>query len=502
MIKKKSFLIIVTLIVITGSIGIGNAIKSKAHSNKIENVKTVNQVVQANNNTNSQSTKNIFDKNKHEDISDETTQTATQANRVEQQSKQTNVVINKSKVISDDDKQQALNLYNQGLPIYYGRDFYKALSLFNQALELNPNCYQALNGKGATEAFLGNYNEGISLIKQAISLNPNFEYAQFNLGLAYELAGNWDKAISAYQEAIKLNPKDAWAYYGIASIYGRNGNVDNTVENLKQAINIEPDAKETAKTEHDFDNVRNSATFQELLKTKTTSTSQPISAPQKVTKIPILYYHSIMVEPGNELRMPPEQFNEQMAYLSTHGYYVLTPDELYNDLYDNGTLPDKPILITFDDGYEDNNTNALPILKKYNFTATVFMVSSYINRKGFLTSDELKELQSAGWTIGGHTVNHLDFSKVDSNTVNNELKNSKITLENMLGKQVKYFCYPFGGYNSNVITQVKQSGYSLGFTTERGWVSKVSNPYLLNRVYCYANMGMNEFIKRITNPNY
>lgn len=237
----------------------------------------------------------------------------------------------------------------------------------------------------------------------------------------------------------------------------------------------------------------------ESVPTIANSVSQSISDPQKVTEVPILYYHSIMVEPGNELRMPPEQFNEQMMYLSSQGYNVLTPNDLYNDLYGNGTIPNKPILITFDDGYEDNYTNALPILKKYNFTATVFMVSSFVNGNGFLSADQLKELQSAGWTIGGHTVNHTDLSKVDTNTVKAELDNSKKTLENMLGTKVNYFCYPFGGYSFSVVSQVKQSGYLMAFTTKSGWVSKSSNPYLLNRVYCYANMGMKEFIRRITN---
>ncbi len=172
---------------------------------------------------------------------------------------------NPPKTVADEVQQQALSFYNQGLKLYYQRDFPNALTLFNKALTLDSNCYQALNGKGATYAFQGRYAEGLALINQALRINPDFEYGYFNLGLANELARNWNAAISAYQTAIKLDAHDAWAYYGIASIYGRQGNVTQTVAYLKQAIVIEPDAKETAKTEHDFNPVRNSSEFQALI---------------------------------------------------------------------------------------------------------------------------------------------------------------------------------------------------------------------------------------------
>ncbi|RNC28833.1 MAG: Photosystem I assembly protein Ycf3 [Candidatus Dichloromethanomonas elyunquensis] len=159
---------------------------------------------------------------------------------------------------------QALTYYEQGLKLYYQRNFSQALSLFDKALILDPNCYQALNGKGAAYAFQGRYSEGLNLIREALRIKPDFEYGCFNLGLANELAGNWTAAVSAYQTALSYDSRDAWAYYGIASIYGRQGNADQTVFYLKQAIAIEPDAKETAKTEHDFDPVRSSSKFQAL----------------------------------------------------------------------------------------------------------------------------------------------------------------------------------------------------------------------------------------------
>lgn len=161
---------------------------------------------------------------------------------------------------------QALALYEQGLKLYYQRQFPEALDLFSQALKIDALCYEALNAKGATLAFQGYYDQGLAFIQQALDLNPSFVYANFNQGLAYELAGRWDESIAAYQKALQLDNRDTWSYYGIASIYGRQGNVDKVLEYLKHAIALDADVKEVARNEHDFAPVRNDPRFQTLLK--------------------------------------------------------------------------------------------------------------------------------------------------------------------------------------------------------------------------------------------
>jgi tetratricopeptide (TPR) repeat protein len=166
---------------------------------------------------------------------------------------------------SDENQKEALALYDQGLKLYYERNYNAALAQFNKALAIDPNCYQAINGKGASYAFLGRYSEGISLVKQAIKMKPDFEYGYFNLGLSNELAGKWNDAISAYETAIKLNSKDEWAFYGIASIYGRQGNIDMVVKYLQQAIAIDPGVKDSAREEKDFNPVRNNPQFKALI---------------------------------------------------------------------------------------------------------------------------------------------------------------------------------------------------------------------------------------------
>ncbi|MHB8125152.1 MAG: polysaccharide deacetylase family protein [Desulfitobacteriaceae bacterium] len=232
------------------------------------------------------------------------------------------------------------------------------------------------------------------------------------------------------------------------------------------------------------------------------STSQePLEKPSE--HIPVLYYHSVMVEPGNELRVPPEQFETQMRYLSAHGYHVVSLDQLYKYFYEKGTLPVKPVVITFDDGYEDNYTIAYPILKKYGYTATVFVVTSYINGKGYMSWEQLKELGDKGWQIEGHTINHpsLVKDKLTEVVLNRELIEAKDTLEKCMGRTVKFFAYPFGDYNSDVVQEVTEAGYLMAFTTERGWANS-KNPMQVHRVYCFANMGIEEFARRLQNPQY
>lgn len=240
----------------------------------------------------------------------------------------------------------------------------------------------------------------------------------------------------------------------------------------------------------------------------TSSSSENSSLAQETLEkrsenIPVLYYHSVMVEPGNELRIPPEQFEVQIRYLSEYGYHVISLDQLYQFYYTNGTLPDNPVVITFDDGYEDNYTNAYPILKKYGYTATVFAVTSYISSKGYMSWDQLQELEDNGWQIEGHTINHpyLVKDKLSTASLKRELREAKDILEKRFGRSVRFFAYPYGDYNANVVREVKEAGYLMAFTTERGWANR-NNPMLVHRVYCFADMGIEEFARRLQNSQY
>ncbi|MHC6181359.1 polysaccharide deacetylase family protein [Clostridium sp. JNZ X4-2] len=219
--------------------------------------------------------------------------------------------------------------------------------------------------------------------------------------------------------------------------------------------------------------------------------------------IPILYYHSIDYEKGNELRVPKEKFREEMQYLKENGYTTLTMNEFYDFLVYNKPVPNKSVVITFDDGYKDNYENAFPILKEFGFKATIFIITSTIdNEKGFLTSSQLKEMQDYGIDIESHTVNHDKLDKLTYDKQLETLKNSKDFLEKLLHKKVNYIAYPYGEWNQDTVRATKAAGYNLAFTTVAGWAHKDEGLYALDRVYISSNHGMDEFQRRLTNVNY
>ncbi|AGA69939.1 putative xylanase/chitin deacetylase [Desulfitobacterium dichloroeliminans LMG P-21439] len=217
--------------------------------------------------------------------------------------------------------------------------------------------------------------------------------------------------------------------------------------------------------------------------------------------IPVLYYHSIAYEAGNELRIPPQEFEAHMQLLYDNGYESVTLNELYLYFYEDGVLPKKPFVITFDDGYEDNYTQAFPIADKFGYNGTIFMVTDWIDGKGYLKQEQLLEMSQAGWQIESHTKTHPYLNSISNEQIKEELSSSKKALEKLLGTTVNVFAYPYGINNPTIIELCKEAGYKLGLTIERGWAA-AEDPFRIQRIYCYANMGLAELKRRIENPYY
>lgn len=282
----------------------------------------------------------------------------------------------------------------------------------------------------------------------------------------------------------------------ILGIFGCSGESTKSALNMPQqmdSLEISQQPSQQSKEIHGSDSYPSQSV------PNSTTNSSILSETQAVR---ILYYHSVMLEDGNEVRMPPDQFEAQMVYLKEHGFQSISLEQLYQAFYLGGSLPAKPFVITFDDGYVDNYSTAFPILKKHGFTATVFMVSDYIDGEGFLSWPQLKELAANGWEIEGHTATHPDLTKSDHRTLLLELKNSKDMIEKGLGKRVDFLAYPYGAYNFVVKQAVRDAGYLMALTTERGWATLNMDALQIKRIYCFANMGQNEFSQRIQNPNY
>jgi len=199
--------------------------------------------------------------------------------------------------------------------------------------------------------------------------------------------------------------------------------------------------------------------------------------------IPVLNYHQINNHDHNVLTLSTSEFAAQMEDLDKEGYTPITPDQLLDHLQNKTTLPEKPVLLTFDDGYEDNYLNAYPILKQYKFNATIFLISNLINKDHYLSWQEIQEMKNNNILFEGHTFSHPYLSKIkDDKTLQQELLGSKKDLEQHLGYKINYLAYPYGDYDQHVISMVKKYGYRAAFTVHFGPDLEQANPYTLNRV--------------------
>ncbi len=131
-------------------------------------------------------------------------------------------------------------------------------------------------------------------------------------------------------------------------------------------------------------------------------------------------------------------------------------------------LPAKPIALTFDDGYTDNYTYALPILQKYGFKAAIFMVGINFDRQGRLSSGQIREMEAGGFTVGGHSMTHPDLTARSGAVLQAEVAGSKAKAERVTGKETRYFAYPGGFYNLATVEAVEAAGYKGAFTTLTG----------------------------------
>lgn len=187
-------------------------------------------------------------------------------------------------------------------------------------------------------------------------------------------------------------------------------------------------------------------------------------------RVPILMYHRIASVPGDRNALPPEKFREQLEYLHTHGYHTISMQALYLHYQHGEPLPSKPVLLSFDDGYTDNFTTALPLLRKFHMKGIVFPISNWIGRENkwenfhktpttTMNPDELETWRESGLEIGSHTVNHPFLSQLSETAARNELMGSRHALEENFSMNFEYLCYPYGDFNQATMRIAKESGY-------------------------------------------
>ena len=184
-------------------------------------------------------------------------------------------------------------------------------------------------------------------------------------------------------------------------------------------------------------------------------------------EVPVLCYHHIRpFSHGGRLmgyEVSPEGFAAQMKALADSGYKTILPDELYEYLVHGAALPEKPVMLTFDDNDKEQFTIGETEMKKYGFKGVYFIMTISINRPRYMSEAELKQLADSGHAIEGHTWDHHMVTKYTGLTWDTQLVKPQKRLEAITGKPIKYFAYPFGLWNQAAIPELKNRGYKLAF---------------------------------------
>ena len=199
------------------------------------------------------------------------------------------------------------------------------------------------------------------------------------------------------------------------------------------------------------------------------TTVPPAAIILKRKEMPILCYHQIRdwrptdSKNARSYIVPVAAFHEQIKMLADSGYHTILPDELYAYLIRGTTLPNKSILLTFDDTDLDQYTVALPDMKKYNFKGVFFIMTVSLGKPHYMSKEQVKELSDLGHTIGSHTWDHHNVKKYQGNDWVTQIDKPTRQLETITGKTMRYFAYPFGLWNKEAIPELKKRGFVAAF---------------------------------------
>jgi len=239
----------------------------------------------------------------------------------------------------------------------------------------------------------------------------------------------------------------------------------------------------------------------------------PAVLPNRVVRVPILMYHFIdsappLTELNYGLTVTDASFTQQLSYLQAHGYHAILLPQLFAALYHGASLPSHAIILTFDDGYIDNYTDALPLLRKYHFQAEFNIISGYVGKKiginSYMTWGQIKTLLKDGMEVGSHTVDHQDLGIMSETRARWELAYSRSVLQQKLGVTVQFLAYPSGepfssgtyAAQQEILSLLAKYGY-VGALLDSPPYSSQQNartPYQLYRIRVAGGEDLSQFI--------
>jgi peptidoglycan/xylan/chitin deacetylase (PgdA/CDA1 family) len=221
-------------------------------------------------------------------------------------------------------------------------------------------------------------------------------------------------------------------------------------------------------------------------------------------RVPVLMYHEIadVAATPSGLAVSPEVFASQLSYLHDAGVNTVTAGALSAILADGaGNLPERTVVLTFDDGYGDFYSNALPLLRKHGFTGTVFQTTDLVGKEGeakrMLNWQELAEAERSGIEIGAHTCTHPQLDQLGETQMREELYVSKSLLEDNLGLKVPGLAYPYGYSSAKVRRVARELGYEYAYAVDNAVATSGADKFTLPRLTVRRSTSMDEFGKMV-----
>lgn len=223
-------------------------------------------------------------------------------------------------------------------------------------------------------------------------------------------------------------------------------------------------------------------------------------------RVPILEYHYIRVNPdphdrlGYNLSVTPADFSEQMDWLRASGYHPIDLGDLRAYFQERRALPSRPVVLTFDDGYDDFYTTAFPILQAHEFKAVSYVVPGFLDHQRYMTSAQVRTIDGAGVEVAAHTMHHVDLTMASPSQLAVEVQGSRRALEQLVGHPVLDFCYPSGKFDNAVVGATGQAGFQSATTeqpgTGHGWADRLTWP----RVRVNGGERMDQFVASLGEP--
>jgi peptidoglycan/xylan/chitin deacetylase (PgdA/CDA1 family) len=229
----------------------------------------------------------------------------------------------------------------------------------------------------------------------------------------------------------------------------------------------------------------------------------PATGVRGTESVPVLMYHVIAPPPSGApfpgLYVTPQEFAAQMQALKQAGWRAVTLDQLQASWTKGAKLPPgKPIVITFDNGYHSQYTEALPVLRRMGWVADEnIQLAGLPPSQGGLTNSEIKAMVDAGWELDTQGISHADLITLDATQLHYQVDTARKTIQRRFGVPVNWFCYPSGHYDATVISAVRAAGYVGSTTVIPGWAGPSNDPYRLPRLRVLGGTSPASLLKQI-----